>query len=70
MNPTESNAGVQGTLPGDELLQLELSIAQRADALAQQDGYDRGRDLEHWLQAEHEVFARNHARALNASAAS
>ncbi len=42
----------------DRLLQLELRVAQRADELSQESGSVRGRDLEHWLRAEQEVFER------------
>jgi Protein of unknown function (DUF2934) len=42
----------------DRLLQLELKVAQRADKLAEASGRSRGKDLEHWLQAEQEILAR------------
>jgi Protein of unknown function (DUF2934) len=41
----------------DDLLQLELKVAQRADQLSQEGGSVRGKDLEHWLRAEQEIFA-------------
>ena len=42
----------------DDLLRLEMQIAQRADQLWQDNGKARGNDLEHWLQAEREILAR------------
>jgi Protein of unknown function (DUF2934) len=42
----------------DALLRLEMKIAQRADQLWKNGGKPRGNDLEHWLQAEREVFVR------------
>lgn len=41
--------------PADDLDRLELQIARRADELTLRAGV-RGRDLEHWLQAEREVI--------------
>jgi len=41
----------------DELLNLEMNVARRADALARGASRDRGSDLAHWLQAEREVLA-------------
>jgi hypothetical protein len=40
----------------DELFQLERRIARRADELSRQLGVDRGQALEHWRQAEREVW--------------
>jgi len=42
--------------PEDDLLRLEIKVAQRADELTERHGGQPGRDLEHWLQAEHEIF--------------
>jgi hypothetical protein len=42
--------------PADALSLLELTIAQRADHLARFDGCERGKDLQHWLQAERDVL--------------
>jgi hypothetical protein len=44
-----------GWTPADDLDQLELRIARRADELNGHFGA-RGHDLEHWLQAEHEII--------------
>jgi hypothetical protein len=41
---------------GDDLLQLEMRIAQRADELRSHGGYPGGTDLVHWMQAEREVL--------------
>jgi hypothetical protein len=54
---------------GDDLLQLEMRIAQRADELRSHAGYPGGTDLIHWMQAEREVLesylgAREPAAAL------
>lgn len=43
-------------LPTDDLFQLERRIARRADELARDFGLDRGHSLEHWRQAEREVW--------------
>lgn len=45
-----------GVFSDAELLQLELRVAQRADTLSRESGGVRGRDLEHWLQAEQEIL--------------
>jgi hypothetical protein len=42
----------------DDLLRLEMKIAQRADQLWRNNGRTRGHDLQHWLQAEREIWAR------------
>jgi len=42
----------------DDLLRLELKVAKRADELSEESGRIRGKDLEHWLRAEQEVFER------------
>jgi hypothetical protein len=44
-------------VPADDLDWLELQIARRADELCLQAGI-RGKDLEHWLQAEREIMER------------
>ena len=44
------------TLLTDELFQLERRIAQRADELSRRLGVDPTQALEHWRQAEREVF--------------
>lgn len=44
-----------GFAPADDLDQLELRIARRADELNHRFGQP-GHDLEHWLQAEHEIL--------------
>lgn len=40
----------------EELFRLERRIARRADELSREFGFDRGRALDHWRQAEREVF--------------
>lgn len=40
----------------EELFRLEQKIAQRADELSRQFGVDRSRALDHWRQAEREVW--------------
>jgi hypothetical protein len=42
----------------DDLEQIEISIAQRADELSLHAGSERGTDLIHWMQAEREVLHR------------
>ena len=46
----------RSTLPCDELFQLEQRIARRADELDRVHGVDFARTLEHWRQAEQEVW--------------
>ena len=41
---------------GDDLLRLEMRIAQRADELRLLCGCPGGTDLIHWMQAEREVL--------------
>lgn len=43
-------------LPTDELFRIERKIAQRADQLSRNLGVDPERALEHWRQAEREIF--------------
>lgn len=40
----------------DELFNLERRIARRADELSHQFGYNPHRALEHWRQAETEIW--------------
>jgi hypothetical protein len=42
--------------PTDELFEVERRIARRADELARQHGTDRSRALDHWRQAEREIW--------------
>lgn len=55
---TQETLAVASVETEDDLLRLEMWVAQRADELSQQSGGSRGRDLEHWLQAEREIFER------------
>lgn len=41
----------------EELFQLELRVARRADELAGRSAANRGQDLLHWFQAEREIFS-------------
>jgi len=55
MNPDDTTQGQIG--PGeDDLLQIEMRIAQRADELWLRSGCAGGTDLIHWMQAEREVL--------------
>ena len=47
----------RSTLPHDELFQLEQRIARRADELDRELGIDFTRALEHWRQAEREIWS-------------
>ncbi|HVW21568.1 MAG TPA: DUF2934 domain-containing protein [Opitutaceae bacterium] len=55
MTPKDRKVGLPSA-PDDELLRLEMKIAQRADRLWQDSGGIRGNDLAHWLRAEQEVL--------------
>lgn len=41
----------------DELFQLELRVARRADELARGNESSRGHDLQIWFQAEREIIS-------------
>ena len=56
MNLPDLHTGPSVSFGDEDLLRLEFRVAQRADELSQRDGCERGRDLEHWLQAEREIF--------------
>jgi hypothetical protein len=56
MNTPQPEASTPVVFTEDELLQLELKVAQRADQLSQESGSVRGQDLQHWLRAEQEIF--------------
>jgi hypothetical protein len=56
MNPSHLPATPAVDFPEDDLLRLEMKVAQRADQLSERHGRVPGRDLEHWLQAEREIF--------------
>jgi hypothetical protein len=56
MNTEETEVSTRDVFAGDDLLQLEMLVARRADELSQDDRHRTGRDLMHWLQAEREVL--------------
>ncbi|HEX3729679.1 MAG TPA: DUF2934 domain-containing protein [Opitutaceae bacterium] len=56
MNPSHLHPSIAADFPQDDLLRLEIKVAQRADELTERHGGLPGRDLEHWLQAEHEIL--------------
>jgi hypothetical protein len=64
MTTPQQTAGEAAVSTEDELLQLQLKVAQRADKLAQENGSVRGRDLQHWLQAEQDILERGAGLAL------
>ena len=64
MNTPKEEALTAPVFPEDELLQLELRVAQRADKISLENGGVRGKDLEHWLRAEQEIFAKCRGLAL------
>lgn len=51
----------------DELFEVELRIAQRADELVRLHGTDPVHALEHWRQAEREVWTQTLDRAFDPS---
>jgi hypothetical protein len=61
-SPKEIDAGGPVVFEEDDLLRLEIQVAKRADALALSTGGRTLTDLEHWLQAEHEVFGEKYGR--------
>ena len=64
MNTPKPDVSTLGVFSEDDLLQLELKVAQRADKLSLESGSVRGKDLEHWLQAEQDILERCLDRAL------
>jgi len=56
MKTQDKIVGRSIAIADDDLLRLEIKIAQRADQLWQDNGLARGNDLEHWLQAEREIL--------------
>ncbi len=55
----ESATGDSPTfVPGDDLERLQLKIAQRADDISREAGFDPTNALENWRIAEREVFGR------------
>jgi hypothetical protein len=57
MNTTESIEHAPADSSDQELFELELRIARRADELAQTVVPRQDRNLEYWLRAEREVMA-------------
>jgi len=54
----------KNSLPAlDELFEVEMQIAKRADELVRLLGADRGNALEYWRRAEREVWP-EHAESL------
>jgi hypothetical protein len=43
-------------LPQDNLFDIQMKVARRADVLARQSHQNNGGDMAHWLQAEREVL--------------
>ncbi len=68
MNLDNTAAAPAGS-DGDDLLQIEMLIAHRADELSQGAGGGGGTDLIHWIQAEREVLERYLCREQSASVA-
>ena len=60
MNTPECLASQSACFAQDDLFQIEIKVAQRADQLSEEAGGGRDRDREHWLQAEREVLVLGH----------
>lgn len=58
MNTVHNDPDVPASAPEDDLLQLQMEVAHRADELWRTEGGHRGSDLEFWLRAEREVLER------------
>jgi hypothetical protein len=56
MDSASQEADASAPLPSDELTQLQLKVAQRADQISQKNGGARERDKEYWLEAEREFL--------------
>jgi hypothetical protein len=56
MNTAHKNQYVPASQMEDDLSQLQLEVAHRADELWRREGNGRGSDVEFWLQAEREVI--------------
>jgi hypothetical protein len=57
MKSKDHKASASAASADDDLLRLEMKIAQRADQLSQKKGKIQHSSLENWLQAEREIFA-------------
>jgi hypothetical protein len=55
-SPVNRDAGGADVFGEDDLLRLEIQVAQRADELAGSEDQIGATDLERWLRAEHEIF--------------
>jgi hypothetical protein len=56
MNTAHEDSHAPASGLEDELSQLQLQVALRADELWRNSGRGRGSDLEFWLRAEREVM--------------
>jgi hypothetical protein len=56
MRPAKKRTSASNAREESDLLELELRIAKRADALWKRGGCGRGKDLVLWLQAERDVL--------------
>jgi hypothetical protein len=57
MNTSESSLPAATRALHEDLFEIELRVARRADELARDRGSDRQRDVAHWSEAEREVWA-------------
>ena len=62
MNTSNKMAGASVVLIEDDLLELEMQVAHRADELWLEGGPGRGSDLAYWMRAELEVMERRFPR--------
>ncbi len=56
MKTPDQEASVLVGFTEDDLLLLEMKIAERADQISRGDGASRRKDMDLWMQAEHEMF--------------
>ena len=56
MNTARNDQDVPALPMEDDLSQLQLEVAHRADEIWRSEGNGRGSDIEFWLRAEREVM--------------
>ena len=69
MTALESPPEIGGPANSDDLVQLQLRVARRADELARGGDSTRSRDLQLWFQAERDVFAPSQPKEIATTAA-
>jgi hypothetical protein len=56
MNTADSSRFAANRALHEDLFEIELRVARRADELARTRGSDRQKDVAHWSEAEREIW--------------